>query len=206
VIAASPLFTAPRAGTSLVFLIAERTEDSVKVKPVLLTALVAVALTLVPAASAYASCAMAAERLTSATRVVEEEVTRLAPWKPGSDPRDAAWLKDNLVAMVPDWLPNTRAFATRVKPEIDRVLDGCYRPGDHSAAGPVRFEFVSCAKKGALTQLASTSPAEWSAICGEARAAIEDPAFEDKLRAWLRVWVDRFIQYAQTRPAPAAHA
>lgn len=172
-----------------------------KVKPVVLIALVAAALTLIPVARAYASCSLVPEKLTSATRAVEEEVARLAHLKPGSDSRDATWLKDNAVAMVPDWLPRTRELVTRAKPAIDRVVDDCYRPGDYAAAGPVRFDFIACAKKAALAQVAATHPAEWGAICDEVTTALDDPAFEEKVRTWTRSWVDAYIQYVQTRPA-----
>jgi hypothetical protein len=172
----------------------------VKAKPVVLTALVTAALTLVPVANAYASCSLAAEKVTSASRVVEDEAARLAEFKPGADSRDAAWLKDNVVAMVPDWLPTTRAFVTRSKPEIDRLVDDCYRPGDYGVAGPVRFEFIACAKKAAMAQVISTRPTEWSDVCGEVTASLDDPAFENRLSTWTRGWVDAYVKDVQARP------
>lgn len=172
-----------------------------KIKPIALVALVAAALTVLPTATAYASCSMAAGKVDSVTRAVEEEVARVAPWRPGSDPRDVVWLKDNLTALVPDWLPDTKRVVVESEPEIERAVDACYRPGDYSVPGPVRFDFIDCAKKAALTQVASFSPAEWTSVCDEVRAALDDPATEDKVRTWARTWADAYITYAQSRPA-----
>ncbi len=168
-----------------------------KIKPIALVALVAAALTVLPTATAYASCSMAVEKVDSMTRVVEEELIRAAPLRPGVNARDVAWVKENLVAMVPDWLGNTKRVVAAAKPEIDRVVDDCYRSGDYSVPGPVRFEFIACAKKAALKQIPSFTPSDWSAVCGEVRAAVEDPAIEQKVRTWARTWVDAYIAYAQ---------
>ncbi|MFC4852830.1 hypothetical protein [Actinophytocola glycyrrhizae] len=172
-----------------------------RIKPIALVALVAAALTVLPTATAYASCSMAAGKVDSVTRVLEEELVRAAPLRPGSDARDVVWLKKNIPAMVPDWLAETKGVVAAAKPEIDRVVDDCYRPGDYSVPGPVRFDFIDCAKKGALTQVTSFSPAEWGVVCDEVRAALDDPAVEDKIRAWARTWIDAYIKYAQNRPA-----
>jgi hypothetical protein len=173
----------------------------VKTKPMLLVALVAAALTVLPTATAYASCKMAAGKVDSMTRVVEEELVRAAPMRPGANARDVAWVKQNLVAMVPDWLGNTKRLVGEAKPEIDKAVDGCYRAGDYSKPGPVRFEFIACAKKAALNQVSAFSPSAWSAVCGEVRDALDDPAIEQKVRTWARTWVDAYLAFAQSRTA-----
>jgi hypothetical protein len=170
---------------------------SVKIKPIVLVGLVAAALTVLPTATAYASCSMAAEKVDSMTRLVEEELLRAAPLRPGVNTRDVAWVKENLVAMVPDWLGNTKRVVTAAKPEIEQVVDDCYRSGDYSVPGPVRFGFIACAKKAALQQVTAFTPSQWSAVCGEVRTALEDPAIEQKVRTWARTWVDAYIAYAQ---------
>jgi hypothetical protein len=182
-------------GTRTSFPTCRRT--SVKIKPIALVALVAAALTVLPTATAYASCSMAAEKVDSMARVMEEELIRAAPLRPGANTRDVAWVKENLVAMVPDWLGNTKRVVTAAKPEIEQVVDDCYRAGDYSVPGPVRFGFIACAKKAALQQITSFTPSEWSAICGEVRTALEDPAIEQKVRTWTRTWVNAYIEYAQ---------
>ncbi len=172
-----------------------------KIKPIALVALVAAALTVLPTATAYASCSMAAGKVDSVTRVMEDELAAVAHLRPGSDPRDVAWLKDNVVAMVPDWLPGTKGVVAEAKPEIDRVVDDCYRPGDYSVPGPVRFDFIACAKKAALDQVTTFSPAEWTTVCDEVREALDDPATEDRVRSWVRGWVQTYLAYAENRPA-----
>jgi hypothetical protein len=169
----------------------------VKVKAVVLVSLVAAVLT-VFATAAYASCSMAAGQAASAARVVEEELVRLAPWKPGSNARDVVWLKENLVELVPDWLPETKRLAEHAEPEMVRVVDDCYRPADYSTPSPVRSGAVACVKKAALAQLTHARVADWTAVCGEV-GALDGPAGEAKIRAWTREWVDKYIEYARNR-------
>lgn len=170
-----------------------------KIKPIAAAAVVAAALAVLPTATAYASCSMAAGKADSLTSVLEDELVRAAPYKPGSDARDVVWLKDNMVAMVPDWLATTKGIVADGRAEIDRVVDECYRPGDYSVAGPVRFDFIACAKKGALAHALSLGPSTWSDVCGEVRAALDDPAITQKVRTWARSWVDKFIDYVRHR-------
>lgn len=171
-----------------------------KAKVVALVGFVGAALAVLPTA-AYASCSVAAEHSGPVVRAVEEELARLAPLKPGSDARDAAWLKDNLVEIVPDWLPATKSLAEEAESDLERLVDECYRPGDYAVAGPVRFEFIACAKKGALTQVAPSRLADWNAVCGELSTSFQDPSTVERVREWTRQWVDSYIQHTQTRGA-----
>lgn len=165
-----------------------------------LVALVAAVLTVFSGA-AYASCSMAAGQAASAARIVKQELVRLAPWKPGSDRRDVVWLKENLVELVPEWLPNTRRAAEAAEAEIGRVIDECYRPADYSTSSPVRAGVAECVRDAALTQLAPSRLMEWNAVCGEVRTELSGPAADARVRDWARAWVDSYIEYAQNRPA-----
>ncbi|MBB5957045.1 hypothetical protein FHS29_003638 [Saccharothrix tamanrassetensis] len=170
-----------------------------KVKAIALIGLATAALAVLPTA-AYASCSMDTGQTASVSGAVDEELARLAPWKPGSDPRDVAWLKANLVDMVPDWLPETRDLATRAKPEIDQLIEKCYQAADYSAVEPGPDDFFSCVKRAVLTEFLPTHLADWSAVCGEVRNAVQDPGIEQKIREWARKWVDAFIEHVNSRP------
>ncbi|RKT54405.1 hypothetical protein [Saccharothrix australiensis] len=171
-----------------------------KVKVVVCTAFVAAGLAVVPMI-AHASCSPSAEQAALLSRAVDGELARLAPWHPGADPRDAEWLKGNVVGLVPDWLPGTRKMVVRAEADIGRVVDDCHRPTDYTVPGPERSAFAACAKEAALTRLAPAHVAEWGAFCGEVRQSLQDPAIEAKVRDWARHWVDAYIEHVRTRPA-----
>jgi hypothetical protein len=166
-----------------------------KTKTLVFTAALTAALAVVPV-YAYAQCTPSTENLGPVRAAVSGELTRLAPYKDGVDSRDLAWAKDHIVEMVPEWLPTTKRIATQAKTDLNEVADECYQGGNADLPA-----FISCVKKGVLTEVLPGTVTELPAACNELSTAMADPDIQTKARSWAGHWVDQYIEYRQNRPS-----